>query len=52
MRLREVEEVLLDPGIAVSYQTVHRWCRKHALNKRRRTRRKVAELVSGTSMKS
>lgn len=27
--LREVEEMMLERGVAVSYETIRRWCRRH-----------------------
>ncbi len=49
---RDVEELLAERGIAVSYETVRRWCRKfgqtYADGVRRRHPRPG---ISGTSMK-
>jgi hypothetical protein len=28
LSLREVEEMMMAPGVLVTYETVHRWCRK------------------------
>lgn len=41
LSLREVEEMLLERGIVVSYETIRRWCRKHGSDYARRLRRKV-----------
>ncbi|MBA9036883.1 putative transposase, partial [Rhizobium leguminosarum] len=41
LSLRDVEEMLLDRGIVVSYETIRRWCRKHGLDYARRIRRKA-----------
>ncbi|MBB3165829.1 putative transposase [Rhizobium laguerreae] len=41
LSLRDVEEMLLDFGIVVSYETIRRWCRKHGLDYARRIRRKA-----------
>lgn len=38
---REVEEMLLERGVVVSYETIRRWCRKHGPDYARRLRRKV-----------
>jgi putative transposase len=38
--LREVEEMMLERGIIVSYETIRRWCRKHGANYTRRLHRK------------
>ena len=38
--LREVEEMMLERGIVVSYETIRRWCRKHSANYTRRLHRK------------
>lgn len=40
LSLRDVEEMLLDRGIVVSYETIRRWCRKHGPDYARRIRRK------------
>ncbi|NKC52279.1 IS6 family transposase [Ochrobactrum cytisi] len=29
LSLREVEEMMLERGVVVSYDTIHRWCRLH-----------------------
>jgi putative transposase len=42
LSLREVEEMLLERGIVVSYETIRRWCRKHGSDYARRLRRKVS----------
>jgi putative transposase len=39
LSLRDVEEMLLERGIAVSYETIRRWCRKHGPDYARRLRR-------------
>jgi putative transposase len=41
LSLRDVEEVLLERGIVVSYETIRRWCRKHGAEYARRLRRKA-----------
>jgi putative transposase len=41
LSLRDVEEMLLERGIVVSYQTIRRWCRKHGPECARRLRRKA-----------
>lgn len=41
LSLRDVEELLLDRGIVVSYETIRRWCRKHGPDYARRIRRKA-----------
>ncbi|NGO55438.1 IS6 family transposase [Allomesorhizobium camelthorni] len=41
LSLRDVEEMLLERGIVVSYETIRRWCRKHGPNYARRLRRKA-----------
>lgn len=41
LSLRDVEEMLLDRGIIVSYETIRRWCRKHGPDYARRIRRKA-----------
>lgn len=41
LSLRDVEEMLLDRGIVVSYETIRRWCRKHGPDYARRIRRKA-----------
>jgi putative transposase len=41
LSLRDVEEMLLERGIVVSYETIRRWCRKHGPDYARRLRRKV-----------
>ena len=38
--LREVEEMMLERGIVVSYETIRRWCRKHGTDFTRRLHRK------------
>ncbi|MEP9374764.1 IS6 family transposase [Mesorhizobium sp. KR1-2] len=38
--LREVEEMMLERGVAVSYETIRRWCRTHGADYARRLRRK------------
>ncbi|MGY3333590.1 transposase-like protein [Mesorhizobium sp. USDA 4775] len=38
LSLRDVEEMLLDRGIVVSYETIRRWCRKHGPDYARRIR--------------
>ena len=38
--LREVEEIMLERGIIVSYETIRRWCRKHGVDYTRRLHRK------------
>ncbi|UVK49892.1 IS6 family transposase (plasmid) [Mesorhizobium sp. AR02] len=40
LSLRDVEEMLFDRGIVVSYETIRRWCRKHGPDYARRIRRK------------
>jgi putative transposase len=40
--LREVEEMLLERGIVVSYETIRRWCRMHAADYILGLRRKAA----------
>ncbi|CAN7580602.1 IS6 family transposase [Phyllobacterium sp. LjRoot231] len=40
LSLRHVEEMLLERGIAVSYETIRRWGRKHGPGHARRIRRK------------
>jgi putative transposase len=40
LSLRDVEEMLLERGIAVSYETIRRWGRKHGSDYARRLRRK------------
>jgi putative transposase len=40
LSLRHVEEMLLERGIAVSYETIRRWGRKHGPGYARRIRRK------------
>jgi putative transposase len=40
LSLRHVEEMLLERGIAVSYETIGRWGRKHGSDYARRLRRK------------
>ena len=40
LSLRDVEEMLLERGIVVSYETIRRWCRKHGPEYARRLRRK------------
>jgi putative transposase len=40
LSLRHVEEMLLERGIAVSYETIRRWGRKHGPDYARRIRRK------------
>lgn len=30
--LGEVEDLMLERGVVVSYETIHRWCRKHGGN--------------------
>ena len=42
LSLRHVEEMLLERGIAVSYETIRRWGRKHGPAYARRIRRKPA----------
>jgi putative transposase len=42
LSLREVEEMMLERGIVVSYETIRRWCRKHGPDFARRLRRKAA----------
>lgn len=29
LSLREVEEMMLERGVVVSYETIRRWCRSH-----------------------
>jgi putative transposase len=41
LSLRDVEEMLLDRGIVVSYETIRRRCRKHCPDYARRVRRKA-----------
>lgn len=41
LSLRDVEEMLLERGIVVSYETIRRWCRKHGPGYARRLRRKA-----------
>lgn len=41
LSLRDVEEMQLDRGIVVSYETIRRWCRKHGPDYARRVRRKA-----------
>jgi putative transposase len=38
--LREVEEMMLERGVTVSYETIRRWCRKHGADHARRLHRK------------
>jgi putative transposase len=38
--LREVEEMMLERGVAVSYETIRRWCRTHGADYARRLCRK------------
>ncbi|CAN7681938.1 IS6 family transposase [Phyllobacterium sp. LjRoot231] len=38
--LREVEEMMLERGVVVSYETIRRWCRKHSANYTCRLHRK------------
>ena len=38
--LREVEELMLERGVVVSYETIRRWCRKHGADYIRRVHRK------------
>jgi putative transposase len=38
--LREVEEMMLERGVVVSYETIRRWCRKHGADYTRRLHRK------------
>ena len=40
LRLRHVEEMLLERGVVVSYETIRRWGRKHGPDYARRIRRK------------
>lgn len=42
LSLRDVEEMLLERGIAVSYETIRRWCKKHGPDYARRLRRKAS----------
>ena len=39
--LREVEEMMLERGVIVSYETIRRWRRKHGSDYARRLRRKA-----------
>jgi putative transposase len=41
LSLRDVEEMLFDRGIVVSYETIRRWCRKHGFDYACRIRRKA-----------
>ncbi len=41
LSLRDVEEMLLERGVTVSYETIRRWCRKRGSEIARRLRRKV-----------
>jgi putative transposase len=41
LSLRDVEEMLLERGITVSYETIRRWCRKHGSDYARRLRRRA-----------
>lgn len=41
LSLRNVEEMLLERGIVVSYETIRRWCRKHGTEYVRQLRRKA-----------
>jgi putative transposase len=41
LSLRDVEEMLLERGIVVSYETIRRWCRQHGPDYARRLRRKA-----------
>ena len=38
--LRDVEELMLERGVVVSYETIRRWCRKHGADYIRRLHRK------------
>lgn len=38
--LREVEEMMLERGVVVSYETIRRWCRQHGADYTRRLQRK------------
>lgn len=40
--LREVEEMMFERGIVVSYEAIRRWCRTHGDDYARRLRRKSA----------
>jgi putative transposase len=40
--LREVEEMMLERGVTVSYETIRRWCRKHGADHARRLHRKAS----------
>jgi len=40
LSLRHVEEMLLERGVVVSYETIRRWGRKHGPDYARRIRRK------------
>jgi putative transposase len=40
LSLREVEEMMLERGVVVSYETIRRWCRTHGAEYARRLRRK------------
>jgi len=41
LNLREVEEMMLERGVEVSYETIRRWCRSHASLLTARLRRKT-----------
>jgi putative transposase len=41
LSLREVEEMMLERGITVSYKTIRRWCRSHGSRLTARLRRKT-----------
>ena len=41
LSLRDVEELLLERGIAVSYETIRRWAKRHGADYARRVRRKA-----------
>ncbi|VVE55419.1 transposase [Pandoraea horticolens] len=52
LSLRDIEELLFERGVAVSYETIRRWCEKLAQALRTgRKRRAVSRGTRGTSMR-
>ena len=45
LSLREVEELMLERGVVVSYETVRRWCRSHGSLLTARLRRKTPSAI-------
>src|SRR5690349_545920 len=51
LSFRDVEDLLGERGITVSYEAIRRWCRKFGPDYARRLKKKQGRLVSGRTLR-